>query len=315
MESFTPVSSLLGGALIGLAASILLLFHGRVAGVAGILGETLRGDGTRGEGVFRAAFLVGLVAAGLALRAGLSRRVLRGRQLVRDEHRARRDRRRARRLRHSPRQRMHERSRRVRDESSVEAFDRGDDDFMAAGAVTVFVVRHVARSRTMTTMRPRRPHSPSSAPQPRAPSSASGSASRAWRARPRSSAFLDVAGAWDPSLAFVMVGAIGVHCSRGRRREAPRAHRARRHLPLAEASSGRQTAPGRRRRVRDRVGPRRLLSRARAPRRRVRQSRGHRLRRRDGRRHGRAARSRRAARRGSCSNQLRSGAVQRTFDA
>ncbi len=24
--------------------------------------------------------------------------------------------------------------------------------------------------------------------------------------------FLDVAGAWDPSLAFVMVGAIGVHC-------------------------------------------------------------------------------------------------------
>ena len=68
MESFTPVSSLVGGALIGLAASVLLLFHGRVAGVAGILGETLRGDGTRGEGVFRAAFLVGLVATGLTLR-------------------------------------------------------------------------------------------------------------------------------------------------------------------------------------------------------------------------------------------------------
>lgn len=68
MESFTPISSLVGGALIGLAASILLLFHGRVAGVAGILGETLRGDGTRGEGVFRAAFLAGLVVAGIALR-------------------------------------------------------------------------------------------------------------------------------------------------------------------------------------------------------------------------------------------------------
>lgn len=68
MESFTPVSSLAGGALIGLAASILLLFHGRIAGIAGILGETLRGDGTRGEGVFRAAFLVGLVAAGLTQR-------------------------------------------------------------------------------------------------------------------------------------------------------------------------------------------------------------------------------------------------------
>ncbi len=68
MESFTPVASLFGGVLIGLAASILLLFHGRVAGIAGIVGETLRGDGTRGEGVFRAAFLVGLVAAGIALR-------------------------------------------------------------------------------------------------------------------------------------------------------------------------------------------------------------------------------------------------------
>jgi hypothetical protein len=68
VETFTPVSSLLGGALIGLAASVLLLFHGRVAGIAGILGETLRGDGTRGESVFRAAFLVGLVAAGLTLR-------------------------------------------------------------------------------------------------------------------------------------------------------------------------------------------------------------------------------------------------------
>ncbi len=68
METFTPVSSLLGGALIGLAASVLLLVHGRVAGVAGILGETLRGDGTRGESVFRAAFLGGLVAAGVALR-------------------------------------------------------------------------------------------------------------------------------------------------------------------------------------------------------------------------------------------------------
>lgn len=68
METFTPLSSLGGGALIGLAASVLLLFHGRIAGIAGILGETLRGDGTRGEGVFRAAFLVGLVAAGLTLR-------------------------------------------------------------------------------------------------------------------------------------------------------------------------------------------------------------------------------------------------------
>jgi uncharacterized membrane protein YedE/YeeE len=68
VESFTPFSALAGGALIGLAASLLLLCHGRIAGISGILGETLRGEGTRGEGSFRAAFLLGLVMAGIALR-------------------------------------------------------------------------------------------------------------------------------------------------------------------------------------------------------------------------------------------------------
>ena len=68
METFTPFSSLAGGALIGVAASVLLLFHGRVAGISGMLGETLRGAGTRGEGVYRVAFLAGLMATGLALR-------------------------------------------------------------------------------------------------------------------------------------------------------------------------------------------------------------------------------------------------------
>ncbi len=68
METFTPYSALAGGALIGLAASLLLLFHGRIAGIAGILGEALRGDGARESGSFRIAFLIGLGAAGLALR-------------------------------------------------------------------------------------------------------------------------------------------------------------------------------------------------------------------------------------------------------
>lgn len=68
METFTPFSGLAGGALIGLAASLLLLFHGRIAGISGILGETLRGEGTRGDGAYRGAFLAGLVAAGVGLR-------------------------------------------------------------------------------------------------------------------------------------------------------------------------------------------------------------------------------------------------------
>ncbi|HSO33613.1 MAG TPA: YeeE/YedE family protein [Labilithrix sp.] len=68
MEIFTPLNALAGGALIGLAASLLLLFHGRIAGVSGILGDTLLAPGARGEAVYRLAFLVGLFAAGLGVR-------------------------------------------------------------------------------------------------------------------------------------------------------------------------------------------------------------------------------------------------------
>ena len=38
---FTPATSLLGGAMIGLAAAALILFTGRIAGVSGILGGAL----------------------------------------------------------------------------------------------------------------------------------------------------------------------------------------------------------------------------------------------------------------------------------
>lgn len=65
MASFDPVSAFVGGALIGLAAVLLMLLNGRIAGVSGILGEALTGDG-RG---WRIAFLIGLVAAALLLGA------------------------------------------------------------------------------------------------------------------------------------------------------------------------------------------------------------------------------------------------------
>ncbi len=59
MNGFTPVSSLLGGGLIGLAAALLLLFNGRVAGVSGILGGLIeRRPAEWGE---RIAFIAGLV--------------------------------------------------------------------------------------------------------------------------------------------------------------------------------------------------------------------------------------------------------------
>lgn len=65
MAPFDPVSALVGGALIGLAAVLLMLLNGRIAGVSGILGEALSGE----ERGWRIAFLVGLVAAPLLLAA------------------------------------------------------------------------------------------------------------------------------------------------------------------------------------------------------------------------------------------------------
>lgn len=64
MEHFTPISSLLGGALIGLAASILLLFTGRVAGISGILAGALHP--TPGDSQWRLMFLLGLSGTGAA---------------------------------------------------------------------------------------------------------------------------------------------------------------------------------------------------------------------------------------------------------
>lgn len=61
--SFTPWTSLAGGALIGLAATILILFNGRIAGISGIAGALLRP--VKGDLLWRVAFLAGLLIAPL----------------------------------------------------------------------------------------------------------------------------------------------------------------------------------------------------------------------------------------------------------
>ena len=58
MTSFTPVSGLLGGMLIGSAAVLLLAANGRIAGVSGIVGGLL--TRVRGDVAWRAAFVAGL---------------------------------------------------------------------------------------------------------------------------------------------------------------------------------------------------------------------------------------------------------------
>jgi len=57
VANFTPVSALIGGALIGISASLLLWLNGRIAGVSGIVHGALRE-----RGHWRWLFLAGLVA-------------------------------------------------------------------------------------------------------------------------------------------------------------------------------------------------------------------------------------------------------------
>lgn len=63
MNDFAPLPALLGGLLIGLAASLLLLSHGRIAGISGMLARVIDGDPK--ERGFRLSFLGGLASAGL----------------------------------------------------------------------------------------------------------------------------------------------------------------------------------------------------------------------------------------------------------
>jgi uncharacterized membrane protein YedE/YeeE len=62
--SFSVWHAVGGGMLIGLAAALLLLFNGRIAGISGIVGGLLRP--ARGDIAWRLAFLLGLLAAPLA---------------------------------------------------------------------------------------------------------------------------------------------------------------------------------------------------------------------------------------------------------
>ncbi len=63
MDVFTPVSALVGGAMIGTSAALFLILIGRIAGISGILGGLLAPK--PGETRWRAAFLAGLVLAPL----------------------------------------------------------------------------------------------------------------------------------------------------------------------------------------------------------------------------------------------------------
>jgi len=66
VENFTPFSALAGGALIGLSASFLLLATGRIAGISGIVGGLLASDAD--DRAWRLLFVVGLIGGCFAVR-------------------------------------------------------------------------------------------------------------------------------------------------------------------------------------------------------------------------------------------------------
>lgn len=68
-HAFTPWTSLAGGLLIGLAAAALALFNGRIAGISGIVGGLLQLP--RGDSAWRAAFVLGLVGSSLVYALGI----------------------------------------------------------------------------------------------------------------------------------------------------------------------------------------------------------------------------------------------------
>lgn len=70
--AFTPWHALGGGALIGLAATVLWLGLGRIAGISGIAGNLASFQGASADKAWRGLFLVGLIAgaAGMHLASG-----------------------------------------------------------------------------------------------------------------------------------------------------------------------------------------------------------------------------------------------------
>ena len=61
-DSFTPFASLAGGVMIGVAALLLMLMHGRVMGISGILGGIVM-PSDRSDMSWRVLFVIGVIAA------------------------------------------------------------------------------------------------------------------------------------------------------------------------------------------------------------------------------------------------------------
>ena len=67
IENFTLFPSLIGGLLIGIASSLLMLFNGKIAGISGITKGLLSKDNSNLEKSWRKFFLTGLLLGGFII--------------------------------------------------------------------------------------------------------------------------------------------------------------------------------------------------------------------------------------------------------
>lgn len=63
-QEFTPIASLIGGAILGLGAVVLIIFKGRIAGISGIVGALMQFQNTpKDHYLWRILFLLGLIGS------------------------------------------------------------------------------------------------------------------------------------------------------------------------------------------------------------------------------------------------------------
>ncbi|TFW71882.1 YeeE/YedE family protein [Methylotenera oryzisoli] len=70
MENFTPITSFIGGLLIGVSTSMLILFMGKIAGISGIVASLLQFKNTpKGHYTWRLLFIAGLLISSTVYQA------------------------------------------------------------------------------------------------------------------------------------------------------------------------------------------------------------------------------------------------------
>ena len=63
-QEVTPITSLIGGVILGLGAVLLIIFKGRIAGISGIVGALMQFQNTpKDHYLWRVLFLLGLIGS------------------------------------------------------------------------------------------------------------------------------------------------------------------------------------------------------------------------------------------------------------